>query len=282
MHKFFYILLFISTLSNEIFTDQAYGLKDSYDIRVELQGSNKVSINKGMKEALMALIVQVTGSSETLENLNAKNLLKDPQRYISEYRLENNEEGLLLGSFSFNGSLIRKDLIENQLPLWTGRSSTILVYLPCLTESINSLNLNIDFVESCLNSKQEIQIISSSRQSSATFPSMDLIDLNLLDMLRPLSPRVFMSKISKRYDLSNWLMCFKRDDFGVYIRDSDGERIFESDFDKTIDFTERRLRAEWNIVGLMGQVPIKNGQPTASTWIKMWKISDDHDMWFIK
>jgi len=271
MHKFFYILLFISTLSNEIFTDQAYGLKDSYDIRVELQGSNKVSINKGMKEALMALIVQVTGSSETLENLNAKNLLKDPQRYISEYRLENNEEGLLLGSFSFNGSLIRKDLIENQLPLWTGRSSTILVYLPCLTESINSLNLNIDFVESCLNSKQEIQIISSSRQSSATFPSMDLIDLNLLDMLRPLSPRVFMSKISKRYDLSNWLMCFKRDDFGVLLENSQ----CISSVDENIDTPENSLNTLINLINNESQLIInKKLEATVSVIIRNVRDQD--------
>ena len=217
MQKFLYILLFISTLSNEMFSDQAYGLKDSYDIQVELQGSDKVSINSGMQEALMTLMVQVTGSSRILENLDAKNLLNNPQKYISEYRLDNNEEGYLQGSFSFNGSLIRKALIENKLPLWTGLSSTILVYLPCLTESINSLNLRTDLVKSCLDSKQEIQIISSSRLSSTTFPSMDLIDFNLLDILRPLPPSIFMSKISKRYNLSNWLMCFNRDDFGVLL-----------------------------------------------------------------
>lgn len=235
MQKFFYILLFISTLSNEIFTDQAYGLKDSYDIRVELQGSDKVSIDGGMQEALMILIVQVTGSSKILDNLNAKNLLNDPQKYISEYRLDNNEKGYLQGSFSFNGSLIRKALIENKLPLWTGRSSTILVYLPCLTESINSLNLRTDLVESCSSSKQEIQIISSGRLSSVTFPSMDLIDLNLLDTLRPLPPSVFMSKISKRYNLSNWLMCFNRNDFGVLLENPQCISSFNGNTDTPVN-----------------------------------------------
>ena len=252
MHKFFYILLFISALSNEIFTDQAYGLKDSYDIRVELQGSDKVSINRGMQEALMSLIEKVTGSSEILEKLDAKNLLKDPQKYIGEYRLENNEEGILQGSFSFNGSLIRKALIENNLPLWTGRSSTILVYLPCLTESINSSNLKTDSVESCLNSKQEIQIITSSRLSTATFPSMDLIDLNLLDMLRPLSPRVFMSRISKRYNLSNWLMCFNLDDFGVLLEDPQ----CISSVNDNIDSPENSLNKLINLINNESQLII--------------------------
>ena len=253
MHKFFYILLFISALSNEIFTDQVYGLKDSYDIRVELNGSDKVSINRGMQEALISLLVQVTGSSETLENLDAKNLLKDPKKYISEYRLENNEEeGVLKGSFSFNGSLIRNALIENQLPLWTGQSSTILVYLPCLTESINSLNLDTKFVGSCLNSKQEIQIISSSRLSSTIFPSMDLIDLNLLDMLRPLSPRIFMSKMSKRYNLNNWLMCFNRDDFGVLLEDSQ----CISSVDDNSDTPENSLNELINVINNESQLVI--------------------------
>ena len=70
----------MGTLSNQIFTEQAYGLKDSYDIRVNLQGSDKVSINQGMEQALKALIVKVSGSSKALEGLNDSNLLKNPQK----------------------------------------------------------------------------------------------------------------------------------------------------------------------------------------------------------
>ena len=217
MQKFFYILLFISTLSNQIFTEQAYGLKDSYDIRVDLQGSDKISIDKGMQEALKTLFVKVSGSSETLEGLNDNDLLKNPQKYVSEYRLENNEEGELQGNFLFSGRLIRQALIKNTLPLWTGKSSTVLVYLPCLTETVSSLNENITSNISCLSSKQEIQNISATRLSYPVFPSMDLIDLSSLDMLRPLPANVFMSKISKRYDLSDWLACFNKDDFGIVI-----------------------------------------------------------------
>ena len=217
MQKFFYILLFISTLSNQIFTEQAYGLKDSYDIRVNLQGSDKISINKGMQEALKTLFVKVSGSSEILEGLNDNNLLKNPQNYISEYRLENNEEGKLQGNFLFSGRLIRQAVIKKSLPLWTGKISTVLVYLPCLTETASSLNENITSNISCLNSKQEIQNIAATRLSYPVFPSMDLIDLSSLDMLRLLPANVFMSKISKRYDLSDWLACFNKDDFGIVI-----------------------------------------------------------------
>lgn len=252
MQKFFYILLFICTLSNQIFTEQAYGLKDSYDIRVDLQGSDKVSINKGMEQALKALIVKVSGSSKTLESLNDNNLLNNPQKYVNEYRLENNEEEGLQGNFSFSGRLIRQALIENTLPLWIGKSSTILVYLPCLTETVGSLNKNTALNVACLNSKQEIQNISVTRLSYAAFPSMDLIDLNLLDVLRPLPTNVFMSKITKRYDLSDWLACFNKDDFGIVIE----KPYCISSINTNADSPEKTLNELINFINNKFQVQI--------------------------
>ena len=254
MHKFFYILLFICTLSNQIFTDQVYGLKGSYDIQVNLEGSDKASINKGMKQALKSLIVKVSGSSVTLDNLEANNLFKDPQKYISEYRLENSKEGVLKGSFSFSGSLIRKALMENTLPLWIGQSSTILVYLPCLEEIDSSLSIDIISDSSCLNSKKQIKDISSSRLSSVVFPSMDLIDLNLLEVLQPLSSSVFMTRITKRYDLTNWLICFNRDDFGILV-----ERPFcTSSFNKKVDSIENILNKLIDFINFESQLLINN------------------------
>ena len=254
MKKFFYILLFIGTLSNQIFTEQAYGLKDSYDIRVNLQGSDKVSINQGMEQALKTLIVKVSGSSKALEGLNDSNLLKNPQKYVSEYRLENNEEGTVQGNFSFSGRLIRQALIKNTLPLWTGKSSTILVYLPCLTETVNSLNKNISLNISCLNSKQEIQNISVTRLSYPIFPSMDLIDLSLLDVLSPLPANVFMSKITKRYDLSAWLACFNEDDFGIVIE----KPYCISSINTNANSLEKTLNELINFINNEFQVQVEN------------------------
>ena len=251
MQKFFYILLFISTLSNQIFTEQAYGLKDSYDIRADLQGSDKISINKGMQEALKTLFVKVSGTSEILEGLNDNNLLKNPQNYVNEYRLENNEEGELQGNFLFSGRLIRQALIKNTLPLWTGKSSTVLVYLPCLTETVSSLNENITSNISCLNFKQEIQNISATRLSYPVFPSMDLIDLSSLDLLRHLPTNIFMSRISKRYNLSDWLACFNKDDFGIVLEKpycissiNTNPNSLEKTFNELINFINNEFQVE--------------------------------------
>ena len=81
----------------------------------------------------------------------------------------------------------------------------------------------------------------------------------------------------------NWRGKYKRDDFGVLILDDDGESQLNSDWNEENNpFTMREDRPEWNVVGLMGQVPINKGQPVDSAWIKMWEISSARDMWFIK
>ena len=54
------------------------------------------------------------------------------------------------------------------------------------------------------------------------------------------------------------------------------------DWDASHTYVQRENRPEWNIVGLLGQIPITKGQPTNSNWIKMWDISDTVEMWFVK
>jgi hypothetical protein len=80
----------------------------------------------------------------------------------------------------------------------------------------------------------------------------------------------------------NWKKKYLRDDFGVLILNGDGESQINPDFNQGLEYVLREDRPEWNSVGLMGQVPINKGQPVSASWIKMWQISDERDMWFIK
>lgn len=54
------------------------------------------------------------------------------------------------------------------------------------------------------------------------------------------------------------------------------------DFDESLEYVSRQDRPEWCLVGLLGQIPITKGQPTASNWIKMKDVSDTVEMWFVK
>jgi len=58
--------------------------------------------------------------------------------------------------------------------------------------------------------------------------------------------------------------------------------VINSNYDESKEYIPREERDEWNVVGLLGQIQMLKGQPTASNWIKMSDISDTVEMWFVK
>ena len=54
------------------------------------------------------------------------------------------------------------------------------------------------------------------------------------------------------------------------------------DYDASKEYKPREERDEWNIIGLLGQIPMTKGQPVASNWIKMKDVSDTVEMYFVK
>ncbi len=54
------------------------------------------------------------------------------------------------------------------------------------------------------------------------------------------------------------------------------------EYDETKEYIPREKRPEWNCVGLLGQLPLRKGQPVAPTWIKIKNISKDVELWLVK
>ena len=119
---------------------------------------------------------------------------------------------------------------------------------------------------------------------------------------------------------NHWTDKYLTDDWGVYIRenvtvwtyteDGDEMAVYERDqaedwtppegavsstqsirklnpeysveVDDETNYSPREDRDEWNLIGLLGQVQIKAGEPTRPTWIKMKDISDAVEMWMIR
>ena len=79
-----------------------------------------------------------------------------------------------------------------------------------------------------------------------------------------------------------WNEKYLKDDFGTYIRDENGYRILNQNYNSEIEYIPREKRKEWSVVGLMGKLRIKKGQETMPTWIKMRNISDNVEEWLIK
>ena len=53
-------------------------------------------------------------------------------------------------------------------------------------------------------------------------------------------------------------------------------------YTSSLTYVSREDRDEWNIVGLLGQIPVTKGQPTGSQWVKMRDISDTVELWYVK
>ena len=79
-----------------------------------------------------------------------------------------------------------------------------------------------------------------------------------------------------------WTEKYLRDDFGTYVRDEEGFRILNPNYNPDIDYISREERPEWGIVGLMGKLCIRKGQEVMPNWIKMQDISDNVEQWLIK
>lgn len=72
----------------------------------------------------------------------------------------------------------------------------------------------------------------------------------------------------------------------VLTHDHDG-KLFQHpkenpDFDPSVKYVPRENRPEWHVVGLLGQVPVKKGQPMHPSWKKMKNLSDVAEMWYIR
>jgi hypothetical protein len=59
-------------------------------------------------------------------------------------------------------------------------------------------------------------------------------------------------------------------------------RIFNPDYDDTIEYVPRSQRKEWSPVGVVGRLRVKKGQPARSSWVKLKDVSEMIEEWFIR
>ena len=212
--KFFLFWLLICSFSF-IEGVEVFDLQNTYTVEIGLTGSDKASIEVGMRKALKNLMIQITGSTSVASDRKLDNLYKNPQQYINQYKLKVIEE-VINANFFFEGNRIRNYLSDNQLPLWLPNELLVLAYLPCDLNSSASFLDNIDR-ESCNTLHDSLSILSKQRLVKLTSPILDFKDLAYLDALSSISFSAFMDKTIKRYNLENWIVCFNRDDFGVIL-----------------------------------------------------------------
>ena len=210
-----HILIFSFSL---IESSEVYGLKNSYEVEIALNGSDKTSIEEGMRDALKNLMVRITGSTKVATDRKLNKLYRNPEQYINQYKL-NSSDGAINAIFFFEGNKIRNFLSDNQLPLWLSKESIVMTYIPCqLKSSVNFLDA-VDR-ESCDILKENLSILSERRVVELAYPILDFRDLNYLDSLSSVSYSAFMNNTIKRYGLENWIVCLIKDDFGIMLEEA--------------------------------------------------------------
>ena len=81
---------------------------------------------------------------------------------------------------------------------------------------------------------------------------------------------------------NKWNGKYLVDRFGSYIKDENGERVLNTEYDPEAEYVSREDRPEWAIVGLMGKLRLRKGQVTGAGWIKMKDIDEDTEEWLVK
>ena len=79
-----------------------------------------------------------------------------------------------------------------------------------------------------------------------------------------------------------WSGKYQRDDYNAYVRDSEGHRVLNSDYDDTKTYLPRKDRKEWDAIGMVGKLRVRKGQQTGTRWIKMKDVSDTIEGWLVR
>ena len=79
-----------------------------------------------------------------------------------------------------------------------------------------------------------------------------------------------------------WSGKYQRDDYNAYVRDSEGHRVLNSDYDDTKTYLPRKERKEWDAIGIVGKLRVRKGQQTGTRWIKMRDVSDAVEEWLVR
>lgn len=81
---------------------------------------------------------------------------------------------------------------------------------------------------------------------------------------------------------NKWRGKYLRDQFGSYDLDENGHRQLNPNFDEDQEYVAREDRPEWSVVGLVGKLRVRKGQPIGDRWIKMRDINQDIEEYLVR
>ncbi len=83
-------------------------------------------------------------------------------------------------------------------------------------------------------------------------------------------------------DGGEWRGKYQRDPYGALILDPQNRPQIAADFDPNRAYTPRQHRPEWAMVGLLGKLVLRQGQPTAPRWQRLNSTKDGLERWLVR
>ena len=233
MLRIYFIFALLIIAHSNIYSEEIYSLKENYEVRESIEGTDQISIQKGMKKALSKLAINLSGDSNITNSNKIRSLLSSPERYVNQYKLINDEVEGLQGEFIFDGNLLRTYLSESEIPIWLSDKPLILTYIPCIEKK--SITNKLEFLGTCDKLKKELNRLSMDRNARLAYPLMDLTDIGYSETLSSISPSRFMNKLSRRYAIDEWLICIVENKFGILLEDPVCSSSRQKDFSSLRD-----------------------------------------------
>ena len=87
MLRIYFIFALLIIAHSNIYSEEIYSLKENYEVRESIEGTDQISIQKGMKKALSKLAINLSGDSNITNSNKIRSLLSSPERYVNQYKL---------------------------------------------------------------------------------------------------------------------------------------------------------------------------------------------------
>lgn len=100
------------------------------------------------------------------------------------------------------------------------------------------------------------------------------------DIVGVVRPRATRAALIGNAAEHHWAGMYVVDDFGEPIM-SGGSPVLNPNYDPSLPYIARSKRPEWNLIGLLGQIPVRVGQPVHPSWKKLRPISAQADLYLV-
>jgi hypothetical protein len=112
--------------------------------------------------------------------------------------------------------------------------------------------------------------------------NLKLVNGKYTEILEKCVEKVPLVNIVPIYDIDGNYLRSEKHQITKLVKKTEKRKKLSKDYDPNLEYISRKDRAEWNLVGLLGQVIIKKGQYVRNNWIKIKELTNTTELWLIR